>query len=129
MWVFARYWFGLTLEEFGDLTLPEFWDLWEMRALEFKRSAFLQGITASAVYNVQRTDPKQPVLTPFDFSSSRSAEETQRDEIVLMLKQTTAPLRVDHPERIPEAREKCLRDLKARGLADAEGIVAEVFGE
>jgi len=129
MWVFARYWFRLTLEEFGNLTLPEFWELWEMRAAEFKRSAFLQGITASAVYNVHRADPKQPVLTPFDFYNSRSAEEMQRDEIVLMLKQTTAPLRVDHPEHIPEAREKCLRDLESRGLTDAEGIVAEVFGE
>lgn len=129
MWVFARYWFGLTLEEFGVLTLPEFWELWEMRALEFRRSCFLHGISASAIYNVNRFDTKQPFLTPFDFSSSRPAEETQHDEFVQMLKQTTAPLRVDHPDRIPEAREKCLRDLLSRGVPRAQEIVDEVFGE
>lgn len=129
MWVFARYWFGLTLEQFGALTMPEFWELWEMRALEFRRWCFLQGIPASAIYNVNRVDTKQPFLTPFDFSSSRSAEETQHDEFVQMLKQTTAPLRVDHPDRIPEAREKCLRDLQSRRVPHAQEIVDEVFGE
>jgi hypothetical protein len=129
MWVFARYWFRLTLEEFGELTMPEFWELWEQRQIEFRRNCFLQGITTSAVYNVQRSDSKQHVFTPFDFSVSRSAEEEQRDAIVLMLKKTTAPLRSDHPDRIPEAREKCLLDLKNRGVEDADNIVAEVFGD
>jgi hypothetical protein len=129
MWTAARYWFRLTLEEFGNLTPPEFWELWEQRHLDFTRQWYVGGITASAIYNVNRSDSKQRVFTPLDFAVTQSPEESQRDEIISVLKSSFLPLRADHPERIPEARAKCLSNLTARGIADPEEIIREVFGE
>jgi hypothetical protein len=124
MWVFARYWFGLTLEEFGELTPKDFWDLWQQRQVEFKRNCYLQGITASMIAAAHGAEN----ITPFDFIG-KTAEEVQRDAIVRTLQKTHNELQRVFPERLPQARISCLANLQSRGIPNAEKIIEEVFGE
>lgn len=129
MWAVARYDFRLTDREFGELTLPQFWELWKRRSVEFRRNCYLHGITASAVYNVHRTEQKQHIFSPFDFSVPKSAEEEQRDEIIATLKKTSVPVLLQHPDRIPELKQNYINKLTEQGIRDPEEIVKEVFGD
>ena len=124
MWDFARYWFRLTLDEFGDLTPKDFWDMWQQRQIEFKREQYLQGIVASIIAAAHGTDN----ITPFDFVG-KTADEAQRDEIVLALKKSHQMTATYAPEKLPQERAAILSRLKAQNIPDAEGIVVEVFGE
>lgn len=63
------------------------------------------------------------MLTPWDFIA-RSAEETQHDEIVLMLRSELSSI---PPEHIPAARQKWFETLTAKGVPDVEEILLEVF--
>lgn len=113
--------------EFRKLTLPQFWLLWQRRMAEFRRQCYLQGLTASAVYNVSRTEKKQHVFSPFDFvPRNADAEKERRDEIVLTFKRLYADLR---PHQIPEAKTAWANRLAELGRADVEEIIAEIFGK
>lgn len=125
MWAVARYDFGLTDEEFGKLTPTQFQLLWERRTANFRRQCYLHGITAAATYNVQRTDWKQETLSPMDFIP-RSQAETEREAIVSFLTKLKGTMPAS---KLSEAKQSYLLDLKQKGRADAEGIIAEVFGE
>jgi hypothetical protein len=124
MWVFARYWFRLTIEEFGELTTGDFWDLWEQRQVEFKRQQYLAGINASMTAAANGAHN----ITPFDFVG-KTADEAQRDELILMFKKMRTELEQVCPERLPQAKIDCLSNLQQKGVPFAEEIVDQVFGE
>lgn len=121
----ARFDYGLSLEEFGRLTLPQFWRLWERRAAEFKRFCYLQGIPAAATYNAARTDQKQHIFSPHDFVP-RSPEEAQREEIVMMLRAQWVELK---PTQLEPARQAWRKKITEIGRDDVEDILAEIFDE
>lgn len=125
MWAVARYDFGLSDEEFGKLTPPQFWRLWERRTVNFRRQCYLHGITAAATYNVRRTDWKQDVLSPMDFVP-RSVSDSERDEYISHLTKLKDTMPAS---KLPEAKQAYLRTLQEKGRQDAEEIIAEVFGE
>ena len=124
MSIFARYWFGFTIEEFGDLTPREFWDFWQQRQIAFRRECYLQGITASMIAAAHGAEN----VTPFHFIG-KTAEEAQRDEIILALKKSHEMLAAVAPGRLPQARASCLASLQAQNIPDSEQIVIAVFGE
>jgi hypothetical protein len=123
MAIFARYWFGLNDEEFGELTPRAFWDLWQQRQIDYKREQYLQGIVASMIAASHGAEG----VTPFDFVS-KSAEEAQREEIVLALKKSHQMFATVAPDVLTKARAACLARLQAQNIPDAIGIVEEVFG-
>jgi len=123
MAIFARYWFHMSDEEFGDLTPKAFWDLWQQRQTDFKRQQYLQGIVAAIMAAAHGADN----VTPFDFIS-KSADELQREEIVLALKKSHQMLVNVAPDVLSKARAACLSRLQAQNIPDAPSIVEEVFG-
>ena len=125
MWAVARYDFGLTDSAFGRLTPTQFWALWERRAANFKRQSYLHGLTSAAVYNVNRTDEKQHVFSPFDFIG-KSSEDAEVDEIVQMFKRVKAELKTS---QLPEARQAWTKKLTELGRTDVREIISELFPE
>jgi hypothetical protein len=124
MAIFARYWFRINDEEFGDLTPGMFWDLWQQRQNDFKRQQYLQGITASMIAATHGAEN----VTPFDFVG-KTTIEARREEVTLALKKSHLMLFNATPEAMAKARTACLSRLQAQNIPDAEEIVAEVFGE
>jgi hypothetical protein len=121
----ARYDFGFTDEQFGRLTSPQFWALWDRRAVNFKRSCYQHGLTAAAVYNVNRSDDKQHVFTPFDFIG-KSADDAERDEILMLFKRIKGELSAS---QLPEAKQAWTKKLTELGRADVFEIISELFPE
>ncbi len=124
MAIFARYWFHLGDEEFGELTPGMFWDLWQQRQIDFKRQQYLEGITASMVAAAHGAEN----VSPFDFVS-KTADEAQREEIILALKKAHQMFSNVAPHELSKARAACLSRLQAQNIPGAEEIVAEVFGD
>jgi hypothetical protein len=118
----AIYDLHLSERAFWPLTLSQFWLLWERHRVAFKRGCYLAGIGASAAFNSRRTAHTQHMFTPMDFVG-RPPEETQHDEIVMMLREQLADI---PPEHQSAARETWFKNLSAKGL-DAEEILLEVF--
>lgn len=118
----AIYDFGLSERAFWRLSLSEFWLLWKRHEVAFKRSLYVAGTVAASIFNSRRTGHDQHIFSPMDFVP-RPAEETQHDEIVLMLREQLMDLK---PEDHAMARKTWAENLTSKGL-DAEEIILEVF--
>lgn len=125
----ARYDFGLSDGEFGDLTPGEFNALCKRRNIAIRYERYANALTASAVYNVNRHDVDDPMLTAFDFV--RDEKDSEARERLLQAKRfvkqaLTLPLGTTR-EKFLEVKGKAIVDLKASGYSDAEQIVDEMF--
>ncbi|HEV7675085.1 MAG TPA: hypothetical protein VGQ12_11200 [Candidatus Angelobacter sp.] len=118
----AIYDFRLSERAFWRLSLTEFWLLWKRHIVAFKRMCYVGGIAGASAFNARRTEHSQHIFEPMDFVH-RPAEETQHDEIVLMLREQLMDLK---PEHHAWARKTMAENLTAKGL-DAEEILLEVF--
>ena len=93
------------------------------RNIRFKHERFLAGMTAAAVYNVNRASAESPVFTAFDFV--RSAEDSERkaetDGIKSMIKSVIGQLPNDVTrERLLDIRSRTIKSLMTQGRKDAE---------
>ena len=125
MWAVAIHDYQLTEEQFGRLTLPQFWLLWERRKIAFKRNCYLQGIVAAAVYNSQRSEANQHVFKPREFVAM-TPSEAEREELI---EELLGQYAVIPPEKRDQARAIWLENLTKAGRTDAEEILEEVFSE
>lgn len=125
----ARYDFGLNEDEFGDLTPGEFNALCKRRNVRIKYERYANAITASAVYNCNRADSDDPLVTAFDFvRDEREAEKREKHlKAKQFVKQALALPFATKREKFLEVRLKVIADLIAGGYEDAEQIVDECF--
>lgn len=123
MWAVARYDFGLTDEEFGELTVPQFWLLWQRQQMTFRRDCYLAGIQASATYNVHRTEQKQRVFTAFDFVP-QTADDAEKEDIVHLLTGWKSQLKAS-PAKVREVMREKIAEM---GRNDADEILDRVLG-
>jgi hypothetical protein len=93
--------------------------------MAFRRGCYQHGLIASAVYNVNRTDDKQHVFTPFDFIG-KSPDDAERDEILMMFKRVKSELSAS---QLPNAKQAWTKKLTELGRADVFEIISELFPE
>jgi len=125
----AQYDFGLSDEEFGELTPGEFNALCKRRNIRIRYERYAHAITASAIYNCNRADADASIVTAFDFiRTEEDAEKLEKlNKAKRFIKQALAlPLGTDRAKFL-EVRGKVIQDLKASGYQDAEQIVDESF--
>jgi len=81
MWAVARE-YGFTDEEFGKLSMAQFWRLFRQRQLAFQKDCYLQGMVAATLLNANRATANDRVFDAFDFvgKRSRTAAEIAEDE-------------------------------------------------
>ena len=129
MWAWARYDFGLSDEEFGDLTPGEFNALCTRRNIRIRYERYANAITAAAVYNVNRRSSDDAIVSAFDFV--RDEQESEKQERLLKAKKfvrqaLALPLGTPR-EKFLEVRIKVVADLKASGYDNATQIVDDCF--
>ena len=129
MWAWARYDFGLSDEEFGDLTPGEFNALCTRRNIRIRYERYANAITAAAVYNANRRSSDDAIVSAFDFV--RDEQESEKQERLLKAKKfvrqaLALPLGTSR-EKFLEVRIKVVADLKASGYDDATQIVDDCF--
>lgn len=67
MWSIAIIEFGLTEEEFKNLTLKEFYYLLKQKKSQDKKTAYNFALVCATILNSKRTKSSQKVWTPRDF--------------------------------------------------------------
>jgi hypothetical protein len=130
LWAVARYDLSLSWEEFSDLTPSMFNALCVRRNLKFKYDRFANALTASAVYNVNRTTNESPFITAFDFvrDEKQTAVKEERNKIIGTIKQVVGMMPSDTPrEKFLAVRERVVNSLKSQGRVDAEELWAECW--
>lgn len=125
----ARYDFGLSEEEFGELTPGEFSALCKRRNTRIRYERYANALTASAVYNCNRPNSDDPMVTAFDFvRDEKDAEKREKRNTAKKFVQQALALPLGTArEKFLEIRLKVINDLKASGYEDAEEIVNECF--
>ena len=104
--------------------------LCKRRNIRFKYEKLAHGITASAVYNVNRATPESPMISAFDFVRSEEASErrAERLRIIGIIKQTIGAMPSSTPrEKFLKVRANIIAELKALGRDDAEAIFDECW--
>jgi len=99
--------------------------LCKRRNIRFKHERYVAGMTASAVYNVNRASADAPLFTAFDFvrSEEDSKRKEETDNIKALIKKVIGQLPSDTPrERLLDIRSKTIASLKTQGRADAEQL-------
>lgn len=126
----AKYDFGLTLEEFEELTPGGLWALGKRRNVAIKYDRFANALTASAVYNVNRGDADAPVVTAFDFirDEKDAAKRERIREAKTYIKKVIGNAPMTTPmEKFQEIRRNAIKDLQASGYDNAEDLFNEVW--
>lgn len=122
----ARYDFGLTWEEFADLTPKMFQALCKRRNISIKYDRYANAITASAVYNTSRAKAEDPVIHPFDFvMDEEQAEQKERNRQYRQYINKTIGAAVKagaSREKLIEIRAKAIKDLEKAGRMNAEEL-------
>ncbi|MGB8990068.1 MAG: hypothetical protein WCC37_25955 [Candidatus Sulfotelmatobacter sp.] len=122
----ARYDFGLSDEEFEELTPVEFKGLGTRRVIAIKYQRFAGAQSAAATYNVNRGE-ESPIITAMDFvrDDEKQAEMERKRNMRRVLNQL-GMTRGDR-KKLLMLRAKMIADLKARGNRDAEEMCNEVW--
>jgi len=130
LWAIAKYDLGLSIEEFEELTPGMFQALCKRRNVHIRYERFANALTASAVYNVNRSSVEDQVVEAFDFVRDET-QALQREELRKAKKFASRAIGMLPPttprEKILEIRLKAIADLKASGRADAEKIMNDVW--
>jgi hypothetical protein len=125
----ARFDFGLSDEEFEELTPGEFQALCKRRNIRIKYERYANAQTAAAVYNTSRYTADDPVVSAFDFV--RDADAAEKLERIRKAKKfitqaLSLPMSTSR-EKFLEIRTRVIEDLKASGYGDAEALVNQAF--
>lgn len=128
LWAIARYDLGLSLAEFEDLTPAMFQALCKRRNLRFKMDRYANGLTAAAIYNVNRGSSDTPIIEPMDFVREPDPFREQTNAIRKTIKQVVGQLPVGtKPEQIAEIRTRVISSLLRQGRKDAEQLFDECW--
>jgi hypothetical protein len=130
LWAIGRYDLGLSWEEFEELTPGMFQALCKRRNVRIKYERYAHGLTASAVYNVNRGSVEDPVVTGFDFvrdeASARNKEEMNKARRYIKRALGNLPVGTTR-EKCLEIRLRAIADVRASGRDDAEQIMDECW--
>lgn len=130
MWAWARFDFGLTLDEFADLTPGGFQALARRRAAGIKHLRYANALTASAVYNVNRSKADDPLIRPFDFvmDDEQAERREQKRRFTAYVHKALGHLPSGTTmEKTLSVRLKVIEDLRASGCADPEAFVNGIY--
>lgn len=126
----ARYDFGLTDEEFADLTPGQFKELAKRRNIGIRYDRYANALTASAVYNTNRSSEESPILTAFDFirDEEQAAKLEKLREAKRFIKTAIGQMPMTTPRaKFLEIRRKSIADLTASGYSNAVDIFDSVW--
>jgi hypothetical protein len=126
----ARFDLGLTMDEFWELTPGMFQALCKRRNIAIKYDRYANALTASAVYNANRSSEESPVVYPFDFI--RDEESAKRLEKIREGKRYIRKVIGGLPMTTPrskflEIRRKAIADLTTSKFEDAEALFDSVW--
>jgi hypothetical protein len=111
-------------DELEELTPRMLYALCKQRNIGFKYEKYAHALTASAVYNVNRTSDDVPVVSAMDFVRDPK-EQAERDRVRAVrrtIMQGIGTLPALSRTKILELRAKLIEKLKSHGNADAEAI-------
>jgi hypothetical protein len=98
------------------------------RNVGIRYERFANALTASAVYNVNRTSDESPVVSAFDFVREADPEREQTQQIKRLIKNVVGNIPAGTTrEKLLEVRERTIASLKSQGRADAESIFDECW--
>jgi hypothetical protein len=120
----------LTDEEFADLTQGQFQELAKRRNIGIRYDRYANALTASAVYNVNRSSEESPILTAFDFirDEQQAAKLEKLREAKRFVKTAIGQMPMTTPRaKFLEIRCKAITDLTASGYSNAENIFDSVW--
>lgn len=121
----AKYDLRLTWEEFEELTPGMLRALCKRRNIRIKYERFAHAMTASAIYNSNRTSDDQPLVQAMDFV--RDEEQAAKREQSLSFKRFINDSIKNVPMNAPrskflEVRRSVIEKLAANGCANAEAM-------
>jgi hypothetical protein len=118
------------MEEFWDLTPGMFQELAKRRNTRIRYDRYAAGMTAAAVYNVNRAGDDAPVITAFDFvrDDAAAAKLEKLREAKRFVKSAIGQMPMMTPRtKLLEIRSKAITDLTASGYNNAEAIFDSVW--
>jgi len=130
LWAWAKYDFGLTWEEFEELTPLMFLALCKRRNVAIRYERYANAQTAAAVYNVNRHSADDPIVRPFDFvmTDEQAFERDQLLTIKQFFRSSISHVPRDCPRsKFLEVRANCIRKLTQQGRMDAEQIFDSMY--
>ena len=127
MWAVAKYDLGLSYKEFGEITPGMFHALCERKRIRYKYERLAHAITASAVYNVNRTKDAA-VIQPMDFVTERTREQEELEAIKKIIKTAIAAAPSGTArETLLKMKANVIRSLNARGRTDSKEVFEECW--
>jgi hypothetical protein len=120
LWAVARYDFGLTNEQFGELTPAMFVALLERRWQEFRRGMYGQAVVAAQNYNLHRPEDAA-MLSAMDFiPGSVNTDDEKQEEV----RRNVMAWHSMHPdatsEQIAALRTRVIAGLVKQGYEEAK---------
>lgn len=132
MWALCRAEYGISCEEFQELTLAQIEALEERRAITVRHARFNAALISSTLVNLNRP-PDSEALSPFDFLAGyeRDPEEEERRAARNAVKKAVAiaftEMRHLPPERIQAEKVAMIARMREDGVDDPEELIREVF--
>ena len=126
----ARYDFGLSWDEFEELTPKMFQALCKRRNVRIKYERYANAQTAAAVYNVNRHSADDPMVRPFDFimDDEQASQRVSKIRFKKFIQKTIGQMPFGTPrEKLLEVRSKAIGDLRASGCEDPEALFNEMW--
>ena len=128
LWAVATYDLRLSLEQFEEITPTQFNALCKRRNARLRHDRFASAITASAVYNVNRSSADAPLVEPIDFICPKPEADEQTQQIKKLFKEVIAALPQSTPAaKYKEIRDRSIADLEAQGRMDARELFNECW--
>lgn len=117
----------MSWEDFEDCTPLMFHALCQRKRIRYKYERLAHAITASAVYNVHRTQDS-PIIAPIDFVTEQTPEQAELAEIKKVIKTAifAAPSGTSR-EMLLKTKKNVIASLNARGRTDSEKIFDECW--
>jgi hypothetical protein len=96
--------------------------LCQRKRIRYKYERLAHAMTASAVYNVNRSKDS-PVLQPSDFVVERTRDQEELEAIKKIIRTAIAAVPVGTPrEALLKTKEKVIKSLNDRGRKDSEQV-------
>jgi hypothetical protein len=102
--------------------------LCKRRNIHFKYERYANAITASAVYNCNRSSADAQILTAYDFVKEDSPEREQTEKIKRLIKEVVGHMPADTTrERLLEVKGRSIASLNEQGRTDAAELWQECW--
>jgi hypothetical protein len=124
----------LTAEEFNQLTLSQYDELEDRRAIGIRYGRFNAGLVASFIFNASGAASEGEAIEPWDFLPGYEDEEgkekeRERRRMRLDVKKAIMRVATRSPEEVRKVTDTIVQRLRDNGVEDPEDLIREVFPE